>query len=63
MQNDKLKHKNPTDANNVLVTVRHGINCEKIIHSNKGGYLHSEQDDRPYDVDGVKYCGRCHKAL
>lgn len=34
--------------------------CEKVPHSGTG-YLHDEDDDRPYDVDGVKYCGRCHR--
>jgi hypothetical protein len=42
----------------------HGINCEKKPHfSSRGGYLHSEDDDTPYFVDGVRYCGRCHEAL
>lgn len=27
------------------------------------GYLHSAVDDRPYDVDGLTYCGRCHGFL
>ena len=34
--------------------------CEKVPHT-RDGYLHSEDDDGPYDVDGVKYCGRCHR--
>lgn len=39
----------------------HGYNCPKVIHDMKrGGYLHGELDDSPYDVDGVEYCGRCH---
>lgn len=42
--------------------VRHGINCEKRSHF-RDGYLHGADDDTPYDVDGVKYCGRCHVAL
>lgn len=33
--------------------------CDKVIH-NGGGYLHDAEDDGPYDVDGVTYCGRCH---
>lgn len=24
---------------------------------------HAPDDDTPYDVDGVSYCGRCHHAL
>lgn len=43
---------------------RHGMNCAKAPHSDHpGGYLHSEDDDTPYDVDGISYCGRCHVAL
>lgn len=50
---------------NVLV---HGIDCPKEPHQKNGigqsrGYLHSERDDTPYDVDGATYCGRCHVAL
>lgn len=38
--------------------------CPKVPHDlPEGGYLHDENDDRPYDVDGVAYCGRCHVAL
>lgn len=38
---------------------RHGRDCPKVQHVGEG-YLHGADDDRPYDVDGVKYCGRCH---
>ncbi len=42
----------------------HGRTCAKKPHDNTaGGYLHSENDDTPYDVDGWKYCGRCHRVL
>lgn len=38
--------------------------CPKIVHDNpEAGYLHRSDDDSPYDVDGVMYCGRCHRAL
>lgn len=43
--------------------VRHGADCEKVPHNEKGGYLHAAEDDSPYDVDGVSYCGRCHRCL
>lgn len=33
--------------------------CRKDPHVGTG-YLHDESDDRPFDVDGVEYCGRCH---
>lgn len=40
---------------------RHGVNCPKVKHlDQRSGYLHGPDDDRPYDVDGVIYCGRCH---
>lgn len=37
----------------------HGVTCAKVPHTCEG-MLHGEDDDRPYDVDGAKYCGRCH---
>lgn len=40
---------------------RHGVDCPKAEHERYGGgYLHGPDDDSPYDVDGVLYCGRCH---
>lgn len=42
--------------------VTHGVDCNKEPHTTLG-YLHSEAEDDPYDVDGVSYCGRCHRAL
>jgi hypothetical protein len=44
------------------IEVIHGVDCPKVPHMGKG-YLHMEHDDSPYDVDGCKYCGRCHHAL
>ena len=41
---------------------RHGVSCPKVAHIG-AGYLHGPDDDRPYDVDGVTYCGRCHGWL
>ncbi len=41
----------------------HGQNCPKATHWNDDGYLHAETWDRPYDVDGVTYCGRCHAYM
>lgn len=41
----------------------HGIDCVKIRHDRTGGYLHDRNDDRPYDVEGLMYCGRCHQWL
>ena len=38
---------------------RHGTYCQKAPHSGRG-YLHMANDDMPYLVDGVWYCGRCH---
>ena len=45
-----------------LPPLRHGFDCGKVPHEAEG-YLHSATDDGPYDVDGVRYCGRCHEAL
>ena len=42
----------------------HGKNCKKVLHSkHRSGYLHASEDDSPYNVDGVAYCGRCYRAL
>lgn len=41
---------------------RHGTSCVKAVHVNDG-YLHAPDDDTPYDVDGCRYCGRCHVAI
>ena len=38
---------------------RHGTSCPKVEHIG-GGLLHSPEDDGPYEVDGLTYCGRCH---
>lgn len=40
----------------------HGVDCQKAPHIGSG-YLHAVADDRPYDVDGKVYCGRCHEWL
>lgn len=41
---------------------RHGVDCQKVPHIGRG-YLHMANDDAPYSVDGVWYCGRCHIFL
>lgn len=47
-----------------IAAVVHGSTCKKEIHNpNRAGYLHDPEDDSPYDVDGLLYCGRCHWAL
>lgn len=40
-------------------SAQHGRDCPKVPHVG-GGYLHDADDDRPYEVDRVAYCGRCH---
>lgn len=40
----------------------HGQDCPKAQHLGEG-YLHDADDDRPYDIDGLTYCGRCHGWL
>jgi len=44
---------------------RHGEGyCHKEIHKNDvTGYMHNEDDDTAYLVDGIAYCGRCHCYL
>lgn len=48
----------PRDASYIIPT-----SCPKVIHSAEHGYFHEEWDDGPYTVDGVDYCGRCHRAV
>src|SRR5690606_15680684 len=38
------------------------MTCPKVPHVGDG-YLHGEDDDAPYSVDGVLYCGRCHYSV
>lgn len=40
--------------------LRHGVNCIKAPHRLKYGYLHAEDDDTLFNIDGQDYCGRCH---
>lgn len=40
----------------------HGTTCKKVKHI-RSDHLHLEDFDGPYDVDGVTYCGRCHRCL
>lgn len=37
--------------------------CQKVYHWDGEGFLHAGDDDSPYNVDGVRYCGRCHHCL
>lgn len=41
----------------------HGVSCPKVRHDSTDSYMHRKDDDGPYDVDGVNYCGRCHTSL
>lgn len=47
----------------IAPAVVHGVNCKKVAHDFRGGYLHDAYDDTPYNVDGISYCGRCHTAI
>jgi hypothetical protein len=51
--------------------IEHGKTCEKVPHEpdpriphqrlgRNEGWLHAADDDSPYFVDGLRYCGRCH---
>jgi hypothetical protein len=53
---------NPVPAETGWVEKVHGVDCPKVTHIGSG-YLHDADDDKPYDVDGVMYCGRCHGWL
>lgn len=44
--------------------ITHGVDCRKVTHLGTGaGYVHGANDDAPYNVDAVWYCGRCHAWL
>ena len=47
--------------------MKHGISCEKQPHTALmklvDHSLHDEEDDRPFLVDGVTWCGRCHSRV
>lgn len=70
---DRQTEKGPSmgrvvSISNDRVTIRHSDctedfkRCNKILHTGTG-YLHGDNDDTPYDVDGCVYCGRCHQSL
>jgi hypothetical protein len=56
-------NKNPRNFRQLHSSLKpqHGINCQKRKH--RGGEIHQSDDDSPYVVDGVKYCGRCHELI
>ena len=39
------------------------MTCQKVRHNEHSAYMHPPDDDGPYSVDGVKYCGRCHTYM
>ena len=46
------------------VVIVHGANCHKVKHSGNDefdGFGHGENDDGPYLIYGIPYCGRCHR--
>ena len=56
-----MKNEEANDRINFL-PIKHGISCKKVVHLG-GGYLHDADDDSPYEVDMLVYCGRCHEWL
>ena len=60
--NDALSGSGEHKRSNKMREPTHRGDCQKIVHSGSG-YLHADDDDSPYDVDGVTYCGRCHRAI
>ena len=61
---DKLfdEHQRLKESLSQAVHGYHHVNCVKVVHVGSG-HLHGPDDDSPYDVDGCRYCGRCHIAL
>ena len=45
--------------------MEHGVNCPKIEHGGEmeAMYTHDANDDQPFELQGVKLCGRCHGLL
>lgn len=62
MEKDKSESVQPIVNATSVSKKWHGVNCPKVAHDGVG-YLHAFDDDGPYDVDGVPYCGRCHLYL
>lgn len=52
--------KNIIEAEESQIGIRHGINCQKVRHDTGNGFFHEPNDNGPYYVDNVRYCGRCH---
>ena len=46
-----------------LLMMKHGSTCPKEKHKKGQAYMHEEDDDTAYLVDGVFYCGRCHTCI
>lgn len=61
--NDPKKLMNNSKYHSSNTDFIHGKTCSKADYDGAGGYLHLESDDGRYDVDGVAYCGRCHRAI
>jgi len=45
------------------LAITHGVDCEKKLHDIGDGFLHAENQDEPFDDEGLSYCGRCHTFL
>jgi len=41
----------------------HGVSCNKAHHRGELEYNHGRDDNQPFEVAGVTYCGRCHAHL
>lgn len=53
------------DCNAILRgEIVHGVNCQKVEHNDPAfTFEHLDDDDGPYPLCGVFYCGRCHHRL
>ena len=43
----------------------HGVDCPKLPHTHPDliSYGHEAEFDGPFELEGVKLCGRCHAML
>ena len=45
------------------VEIVHGVNCPKVEHERYDTFIHDADFDGTYQVDGIRYCGRCHRQI
>ena len=45
------------------VVIVHGANCPKVEHGRYDTFIHDADFDGTSQVDGIRYCGRCHRQI